>query len=123
MEHWKSAIAMMCVATEFALVGLDLIPDTDRARAVHARLQESGWQVIALSLRQMREFAGNAIELSGRDVRILAFSQRAHDSLTGEQRRLIERSARPVPVSVPTIETAGGSVRCMVAGIHPSPRP
>ena len=63
---------MMCVATEFALVGLDMIPDADRASAVRARLQESGREVIALSLRQIREFAGNAIELSGRDGRILA---------------------------------------------------
>jgi hypothetical protein len=35
---------------------------------------------------------------------------------------LIERSAQLVPLSVPTIELAGGSVRCMLAGIHLSRR-
>jgi hypothetical protein len=86
------------------------------------RLQESGREVIALTARQIAEFAGNAIELSGSDGRVLALSQRACDSLTGAQKAVIERSARLVPLSVPTIEMAGGSVRCMIAGIHLSPR-
>ncbi|MBY4871402.1 arginine deiminase-related protein, partial [Burkholderia anthina] len=38
--------------------------------------------------------------------------------LSGEQRAAIERSARLLPLDVPTIELAGGSVRCMLAGIH-----
>ena len=87
-----------------------------------ARLQESGREVISLSARQIAEFAGNAIELSGRDGRILALSQRAHASLSEEQKGVIERSARLLPLSVPTVEMAGGSVRCMIAGIHLSPR-
>lgn len=113
---------LMCVATEFAMVGFDMIADPRRAADVRARLQESGREVIALSARQITEFAGNAIELSGREGRILALSQRACDSLTGQQKEAIERSARLVPLSVPTIEMAGGSVRCMIAGIHLSPR-
>jgi hypothetical protein len=31
---------------------------------------------------------------------------------------VIERSATLLPLAVPTIELAGGSVRCMLAGIH-----
>jgi hypothetical protein len=53
---------------------------------------------------------------------VLALSQRAHDSLTPAQRGRIERSARLLPLSVPTLELAGGSVRCMLAGIHLAPR-
>jgi len=89
---------------------------------VRMRLIESGRDVIDLSNQQISQFAGNAIELSGRDGRILALSRKAFDSLTGEQRQRIERSARLVPLDVPTIEMAGGSVRCMIAGIHLSPR-
>jgi hypothetical protein len=114
---------LMCVATEFAMVGFDMIPDVRRAAAVRARLQESGREVIALNARQIAEFAGNAIELSGRDGRILALSVRAEASLTAANRAVIERSARIVALPVPTIEMAGGSVRCMIAGIHLSPRP
>jgi hypothetical protein len=113
---------LMCVATEFAMVGLNMIPDARRAADVRARLQESGREVIALSARQIADFAGNAIELSGRDGRILALSQRAYASLSEEQKAAIERSARLLPLSVPTVEMAGGSVRCMIAGIHLSPR-
>jgi len=94
------------------------IPSTE----VRPRLQESGREVISLSARQIAEFAGNAIELSGRDGRILVLSQRAYASLSEEQKGVIERSARLLPLSVPTVELAGGSVRCMIAGIHLSPR-
>ncbi len=113
---------MMCVATEFALVGLEAITQPLRAAQVAQRLGESGRDVIALTHAQLGEFAGNALELSGRDGRILALSQRAADSLTHQQKARIERSARLVAVPVPTIEKAGGSVRCMLAGIHLSPR-
>ncbi|SEB17342.1 citrulline utilization hydrolase CtlX [Variovorax sp. YR216] len=113
---------LMCVATEFAMVGFDLIPDRRRADEVRARLEESGREVIALSAAQITDFAGNAIELSGRDGRMLALSRRAHDSLTTQQKAVIERSARLVPLAVPTVEMAGGSVRCMIAGVHLAPR-
>lgn len=39
-----------------------------------------------------------------------------------EQRAVIEASARIVAIDIPTIELAGGSVRCMLAGIHLSAR-
>lgn len=113
---------LMCVATAFALVGLDAFTDQARAADVRQRLEESGREVIALSHAQLAEFAGNAIELSGREGRLLALSQRAFDHLEPAQKTRIERSARLVPLAVPTIEMAGGSVRCMMAGIHLSPR-
>ena len=109
---------MMCVATEFALVGFELMTDAARRDEVRARLEESGRRVIALDARQIGEFAGNALELSGTGGRVLALSARAAASLLPEQRALIERSARLLPLPVPTIELAGGSVRCMLAGIH-----
>jgi hypothetical protein len=109
---------MMCIATEFALVGLDVISDAVRREDIYRRLAETGRMVIALDNEQIENFAGNAIELSARDGRVLALSRRAFDSLSVRQRRLVERSARFLPLSVPTIETAGGSVRCMLAGIH-----
>jgi hypothetical protein len=52
----------------------------------------------------------------------LALSQRALASLNTAQIDAIERSARLVGLAVPTIELAGGSVRCMLAGIHLSRR-
>ncbi|AYZ63677.1 amidinotransferase [Burkholderia multivorans] len=109
---------MMSVATEFALIGLDLISDPKRRDEIRCRLAETGRTVVALEPSQIANFAGNALELSGRDARVLALSRRAFDCLTPHQRRLIERSAQLLPLDVPTIELAGGSVRCMLAGIH-----
>ena len=111
---------MMCIGTEFALVGLDAM--TSRREEVASRLAEQGREVIALTTEQLEDFAGNAIELHGRDGRVLALSTRAAASLTSAQRAVIERSARLLPVDVSTIELEGGSVRCMIAGIHLDPR-
>ncbi|MCU1418205.1 MAG: amidinotransferase [Schumannella sp.] len=112
---------MMCIGTEFALVGLDAM--TSRRDEIAARLAEQGREVIALSTEQLEDFAGNAIELHGAQGRVLALSARALGSLTLAQRAVIERSARLLPVDVSTIELEGGSVRCMIAGIHLDPRP
>ncbi|MGQ7847295.1 citrulline utilization hydrolase CtlX [Granulosicoccus sp. 3-233] len=113
---------LMCIGTEFAMVGVDHVADRRRRAEVIDRLQESGRDIIALSHRQIAEFAGNAIELQGDSARLLALSSRAHASLTSDQRAIIERSCRLLPLQVPTIELAGGSVRCMLAGVHLTPR-
>ena len=115
---------MLCVGTDFALGGFDLIADPQRRDAVRARLRESGRDVIELDAHQIGEFAGNALELTGHGGRrLLALSERAAASLTAAQKAVIERSATLLPLAVPIIELAGGSVRCMLAGIHLAPRP
>lgn len=113
---------MMCVATGFAMVGFGLFTDPARGSEVRRRLEESGRTVIDLSNEQIALFAGNAIELTGtssrHDGRVLALSTTAQASLTAEQRATVEKFAQLLPLDVPTIEMAGGSVRCMLAGIH-----
>jgi hypothetical protein len=108
---------LMGIGSEFALVCLDMIVDPERRRTVAERLAESGRTVVDLSHEQIAEFAGNAMELKG-DTRVLALSSRALRSLTEAQVATIEQSAELLPLDIPTIETAGGSVRCMLAGIH-----
>ena len=49
---------------------------------------------------------------------LLAMSARALASLDAQQVATIERSARILALPVPNIELAGGSVRCMLAGVH-----
>ncbi|BHH84789.1 citrulline utilization hydrolase CtlX [Desulforhopalus sp. 52FAK] len=109
---------IMCIGTDFAMAGFDIMSNPDRREEIRSRISDMGRKVIDLSNHQIREFAGNAIELSGKDGRILAISSRAVASLTQEQRRDIEESAKIVALDVPTIELAGGSIRCMLAGIH-----
>lgn len=109
---------LMCIATDFAMIGLDMIVDAERRREIVTRFERSGRHVIALDTAQICSFAGNAIELQGKHGRILALSARAYAVLTPPQIRLIAESAEPVPLDIPTIENAGGSVRCTLAGIH-----
>ena len=109
---------MMCIANQFALVALDLISDTAQREEVKRRLEESGHTVLTLDQLQVEAFSGNAIELAGKQGPILAMSRRGVAQLDPAQRRTIERHATLLPLSVPTIEMAGGSVRCMIAGIH-----
>lgn len=109
---------LMCIATEFAIIGLDMISDTDRRKEIVTRLEITGRTVVALTESQIEKFAGNAIELQASQRRILALSQTACDALTDVQKRTIRRSVDIVPLDIPTIEKAGGSVRCTIAGIH-----
>lgn len=113
---------LMCIATDYALVGLSMIEDMQRRAEIVQRLEESGRTVIELSEEQISNYAGNAIELYGSNHRILALSQTAFDALTDDQKSLMSESTKLVPLNIPTIEMAGGSVRCTIAGIHLSKR-
>ena len=114
---------LMAIGTSFALVGLDMITNPERRVTVAERLEETGRDVIALCEAQINAFAGNAIELRGGTGAILAISQCALEALTDDQINRIAAHARIVPLSIPMIETAGGSVRCMIAGLHLARRP
>jgi len=109
---------MMNIGSGFAIICLDMIVDDIRRQEVKNRLEESGRVVIDISYEQVDNFAGNALELTGGDEPILAISQRAYDALKDHQRLQIIKHVKIVPLNIPTIELAGGSVRCMLAGIH-----
>lgn len=113
---------LMCVATGFAVIGTGMITDARRRNEVVARLQRSGRGIVHLSNAQIDSFAGNAIELQGKESRILALSTTALAALGDDQRATIKADARIIALDIPTIERAGGSVRCTLAGIHLTPR-
>lgn len=117
-----------CIGTDVALIALEMIRDPQRRADVRERLAVTGRAIVELSEAQVREFAGNAVELCGRtpDGRrryVMAMSARARRSLRPDQVAAIEESCRIVAVDIPTIELAGGSVRCMIAGVHLDRRP
>jgi len=119
---------MGCVGTEVALFALGMIPDEERREQVRERLSVNGRQVVEITEEQVRSFAGNAVELCGRSPvgkrqYIMAMSATARATLRPDQVEAIEESCRIVAIDIPTIELAGGSVRCMIAGVHLDPRP
>ncbi|MBV1704220.1 MAG: amidinotransferase [Hyphomicrobiales bacterium] len=113
---------MMCVGTDFALVALEMIGDGRRRAEVADRLRRSGRRVVEVSRVQVRRFVANALELRGGNGRLLALSTTAAAALDRTQLAAIEESVSVVALDMPTIEMAGGSVRCTLAGIHLAPR-
>lgn len=117
-----------CVGTEVALFALGMIADPHRRAQVSERLSVNGRRVVEITEEQVREFAGNAVELCGRTPDgkrhyVMVMSARARRSLRDDQVAVIEESCTILPIDIPTIELAGGSVRCMIAGIHLDRRP
>lgn len=109
---------LMCVASDFVMIGLDMIKDkAERARVSHT-IRNSGKVLIELSQQQIKNFAGNTLELSTPTGKVLVMSQTALDILSQQQITAIKQYVDVVVVSIPTIELAGGSIRCMLAGIH-----
>ena len=110
---------MMCVGSEFAMVGLAMIPNKLERQQVRTRLEASGKEIVELAPEQVANFAGNAIELhDSTGAQLLVLSTRAFRTLDQEQRTILTRHARPVLLELPTIELGGGSARCMIATIH-----
>lgn len=114
---------LMCIGTHFAMIGLDTIRLPERRTEILQRLAGNGRDIIDLTHEQIAEFAGNAIELTGANGPVLALSARALSALSNEQKQVLEGHAAILPLSIPTIELAGGSVRCMLAGVHLAARP
>jgi len=110
---------MMCIGTNFALVGLAMIPDKAERQEVQERLQTSGKEIAELEPQQVANFAGNAIELHDPNgKKLLVLSKRAVPTLTEAQQSMLTHHVRLIPLRLPTIELGGGSARCMIATIH-----
>ncbi|BDX06117.1 citrulline utilization hydrolase CtlX [Planctobacterium marinum] len=113
---------LMCIGTDFVMAGFDMMTDEARRQEIIARFEDSGRQVISLSETQVNQFCGNALELQGNQGRLLAISQTAFDALSKNQIQQLEQSVSLLPLDVSILELAGGSVRCMLAGVHLSRR-
>ena len=110
---------MMCLAENFAVICLDTIDDKKERKNVVKHLKESGKEVIAITEEQVNNFAGNMLQVKGKDdKRFLIMSQAAHDSLTPVQIMSINKHCEILSSSLDTIEACGGgSARCMMAEV------
>lgn len=109
---------MMFLGTSAAAVCLECVEEGKEDLA--ASLEKTGHEIIPLSVLQMREMCGNAIELRDEKGRpLLVMSARAYNAYAPEQRETLARHCgRIVHADISTIETCGGgSARCMIAEI------
>lgn len=110
---------MMCLAEDFSVICLDTIDDKKERKNVVKHLKEDGKEVIAITEKQMHSFAGNMLQVLGKDnKRYLVMSSAAYNSLTKAQISVIEKTSEIIHSSLETIETCGGgSARCMMAEV------
>lgn len=111
---------LMNVGEKTAVICDEAIPREDQRQAVTERLRSTGHEVISLDFDQLDAFAGNMLELRNDEgMCVIAMSQRAYDSLRPDQLSVLEANGKIVKAAINDIEdSAGGSVRCMLAEIH-----
>lgn len=110
---------MMCIAETFVVICLDSIDDKKERKNVVKHIKQDGKEIINISEEQVNNFAGNMLQVSGKDdQKYLVMSQAAHDSLTQEQIHKIEKHCPIISSSLMVIEyCGGGSARCMMAEV------
>ena len=110
---------MMCVAETFAIVCLSSIDDKKERKNVLKHLKGDKKQVIDITEEQVNHFAGNMLQVRGKnDERFLIMSKAANDSLKEVQKNKIKKHCKIISSSLTTIETCGGgSARCMMAEV------
>jgi hypothetical protein len=111
---------LMNLGESLAVICADAIPDKNQRAAVLASLRNTGHDVLLISYDQLEAFAGNMLELrNSNGERVIAMSTRAWKSLDAAQRESLQSNGTVVHVPIDDIEdSAGGSVRCMLAEVH-----
>jgi hypothetical protein len=111
---------MMNVSEQFVIVCLDAVRNEGDQDKLLDSFERSAHKVIAISYAQMNAFAGNMFSVKNRiGETFVLMSQTAFDSLLPGQINEISKYGQVLPFNVANIERyGGGSVRCMVAGIH-----
>lgn len=109
---------MMCLAEKFCVICLDTIDDAAEKKNVVQHLKKDGKEIIRITESQMHHFAGNMLQLQGKDKKYLVMSAAAHNILNKEQIAAIEKHCEILSSDLTTIETCGGgSARCMMAEV------
>ncbi len=111
---------MMSVGDRFAVICLQTIDDKKQRKQVAEMLQNSGKEIINISKEQVASFAGNILQVSGKeDKKFIVMSTTAYKSLSKAQISILEKHGEIIKSNVKTIEeNGGGSVRCMLAEVY-----
>jgi len=110
----------MCVGSNFAVICLDSIPNPHEKVVVTESLRSTQKEIIEISFEQMNQFAGNMLEVKGKNSEtLIVMSESAFQSLNAEQRQSLEKYGKLIYADIHTIENnGGGSARCMMAEVH-----
>ena len=115
---------IMAVCTDFVVICLESIADLTQRNVLMKKIILSGKDILDISFGQVKQFAGNMLQLDREAAKpLVVMSAKAKSALTAEQLRFIKRDSDIVALEIPTIEKyGGGSVRCMLAEIFLQPK-
>ena len=109
---------MMALGENFAVVCLDTITDKSERKNLLHHLKEDKKEIISITPEQMCQYAGNMLQVQGKDSTYLVMSDAAYNVLTPQQIQMIEKYTQILHSNLETIETCGGgSARCMLAEV------
>ena len=109
---------MMALGVDFAVVCLDTITDKSERKNLLHHLKEDKKEVINITPEQMCQYAGNMLQVQGKNSTYLVMSNAAYNALTPQQIQTIEKHTQILHSNLETIETCGGgSARCMMAEV------
>lgn len=110
---------ILCIGHQFAVLCSETIRDEQERQSVINSLTSTGHEVIAITNQQLRQYAGNMLEVKNPEGQhFLVMSEQAYKSLRPDQVQTIEKYAEILLVPIYTIEhVGGGSARCMMAEI------
>jgi hypothetical protein len=109
---------MMALAENFAVICLDSIDDKHEKKHVIKHLKETKKEIITITEEQMHHFAGNMLQVQGKDAKYMVMSEAARSSLKPDQVKAIQKHCKILSSDLTTIETCGGgSARCMMAEV------
>lgn len=110
---------MMCIGDTFAVICADCIDDKKERKMVLESLKKDNKEIIMIAESQLKNFAGNMLELLGTDNhKYLVMSTAAFQSLSSKQIEQLSKHVEIIHSNLETIETCGGgSARCMIAEV------
>ena len=111
---------LMCIGNFIAVICLEAIQNLDQKMFVKNKLENSGKRIVEISLEQMNNFAGNMLEIEGKNnIQYLVMSASAYHSLKAAQIEILDDYCTLLYFDLGMIEgNGGGSARCMMAEVH-----
>jgi hypothetical protein len=110
---------IMHVGDDYAVICLESIKDNVEKHVISKLLEDTGHEVIPITLQQVHSYAGNMLQVeNNKGQKYTIISDQAFNSLTTDQKMRLEKHTTLLPIDITIIETVGGgSVRCMLAEI------
>ncbi len=121
-KHIYHTNVIMCLGVNFVIICMESIASQKEKKLLLQNFANTGKFCIEISLDQVKQFAGNMIQLKNTlGIPFLVMSTSAYNSLSKNQLLKIEKFTKIIHSPLSIIESyGGGSARCMIAEIFNS---